>query len=86
MKDFTSLLLRIGKALGSDTELKDSVCAAVHECVGGNLKRENIKIKEGVLTLTASPALKSEICLKEEKIIVCIKEKCGTLITKIVYC
>ena len=86
MKDLSSLIARISKALGSDTLFKSSVCEAIKECVGGNLLEQDISIKEGVLTLRASPSLKNEIRLKEEKIISCIKEKCGTRIVRILYC
>ncbi|MDB5194145.1 MAG: hypothetical protein JWN50_159 [Parcubacteria group bacterium] len=86
MKDFSSLLKRITEALGSDAHLKASVRDAVRECAGGNLRDEDILVKNGTLSLSASPALKNEIRLKEERILECIREKSGTVIIKIVYC
>ncbi len=86
MKDFKSLLSRIALALGSDAHLKSSVRDAVRECTGGNLRDEDIVLKDSTLSLTASPALKNEIRLKEEKVLSSIAEKSGVRIKRIVYC
>lgn len=86
MKDFQALLSRISSVLGSDTRLKSSVRDAVKECTGGDIKDEDIHMKDGILSLTASPALKSEIILKEERVLTCIREKSGQNVLKIVYC
>jgi hypothetical protein len=86
MKDFKALLLRISVALGSDAHIKASVREAVKECTGGDIKDGDIYLKDGTLSLTASPALKSEIRFKEEKVLACIEEKSGKRISRIVYC
>jgi uncharacterized cupredoxin-like copper-binding protein len=86
MKDFKSLLNRITTALGSDAHLKSSVQDVVKEYTGGNVSDKDIQIKDGNLYLTASPVLKNEVKLKEEKILGRVKEKSGLKIQRIIYC
>jgi hypothetical protein len=86
MKDLKDLLRRLSTALGSETEVRTAIKEAVQECTGGMLKDTDILFKEGVLSLSASPALKNEIRLKEDKVLACIKAKAGIRVRKIIYC
>lgn len=85
MKNLSTLLERVVHALHTDAILKDAVKSAVKECIGGNLGDNDIDVREGVLTIHASPALKSELRLKETKVLECIYEKSGKRVTRVVY-
>jgi len=85
MKDLSKLLERVVGALKSDEIFKGAICAAIKECIGGSVTDKDISIKNGVLTIHASPALKNELRLKEEKVLECIYEKCGKRIVRVVY-
>jgi len=85
MRTLSSLLERVVGALHADSILKSGVCAAIKECIGGTVSENDISVKEGVLTIHASPALKNELRLKEQKVLDCIYEKCGKRIVRVVY-
>ena len=85
MKNLSTLLERVVGALHADSILKNGVCSAIKECVGGNVTENDVSVKEGVLTIHASPALKNELRLKEQKVFDCIYEKCGKRIVRVVY-
>jgi hypothetical protein len=68
MKSFSTLLEKITKALGEDALLKSSVIEVIKELTGGTIKEDQFSIKEGILTINASPVVKNEIRLKEEEI------------------
>lgn len=83
MKSFSALLEKVSKALTLDSDLKRSVREAIEECTGGLIKEDQIEVKEGVLMIDTSPALKSEIRLNEEKIKECVRNKSGRTLLKI---
>lgn len=85
MKNLTSLLARISASLHSDSLFKQTVIHVVKETTGGELSEEAIRLKDGVLTIAASPILKNEIKLKEERIIAQIKELSGQAIQRVQY-
>jgi hypothetical protein len=85
MKNLSSLLERLTGALYADSRRKSAVSAAIKECIGGEVRNEDVSIKDGVLTIHASPALKNELRLKEEKVLRCIYEKSGSRIVRIIY-
>ncbi|MCR4279585.1 MAG: hypothetical protein NUV78_02490 [Candidatus Zambryskibacteria bacterium] len=85
MYNLTSLLERFSKLLNKDTALKGSVIGVVKERTGATLSPENINLKEGVLEITASQAVKNEIRLKEDLIRTELKEVYKINILRIFY-
>lgn len=63
------------KNLGNDEkELKERVVFVIKEVVGIEIKTQNIKIKNGELSLSVSPGVKNAIFIKKELILKKIKE------------
>lgn len=85
MKDLSKLLERVMGALHADSALKQAVVVSIKECTGGTVNESDINVKNGVLTIHASPALKNELRLKEYKVLESIYTKCGTRIVRVVY-
>lgn len=85
MKSFASLVDRIKSVLNEDTLVKNSIVEAVLECTGGKLNEDQFIYKEGVLTITASPAMKNEIRLKEDTIKKIVLDRSLRRIVKIQY-
>lgn len=85
MKSFSSLVDRIKNVLNEDIYVKNAVVESVLEFSGGVIKEDQFSLKEGVLTINASPALKNEIRLKEDLIRKAIQAKANRNITKIQY-
>ncbi len=85
MKNLSSLLERLTGALHADARLRLAVSESVQECAGGLISDKDLEIKDGVLTIHASPALKNELRLKEKRLLDSIYEKSGKHITRIIY-
>lgn len=69
MQNLTSLLERFSRSLNKDAYLKEIVLEVIKSRVGVSLPPDSIAIKDGVLGITASPVVKSEISLKESLIL-----------------
>jgi len=69
MKNIQSLLERISKSLNKDSFQRSIVIEVVAKKTGVTLSPTNIFIKNHILQLTGSPALKNEIRLNEEEIL-----------------
>ena len=78
MKILTELLERFSKALNKNTLLKEEVQSVIKAKTGKT--PESINIKDGVLEIVGTPALKNEIMLKETQILTELKG-----ISKILY-
>lgn len=85
MNNLSSLLERFSKLLNKDTALKGSVIGVVKERTGAILSPGNINLKEGVLEIAASQAVKNEISLKEDQIKTELKEVHKINILRIFY-
>ncbi len=85
MKNILSLLERFKKLLDKDDLIKESIVNIVKERTRVTLDPSKINLKEGVLEITASPAGKNEIRLKEEIIKDELKEVQKIVITRILY-
>lgn len=85
MRNLGELLKRFAQSLTKDTDSKEAVAGVIHERVGVLIPLENIAIKEGVLSVTASGAVNNAIKLKEEQIILEIRERYKTPISRILY-
>lgn len=85
MRDIGSILQRIRRVLGKDTEIKNAVAECIKGAAGFNIAEDDIELKDGVLIITSSPAKNSAIRLKEAEILREIKERCGVNIVRILY-
>lgn len=87
MKDFSELLNRLTKVLNKKEIAKDAVIEVIKKTTRVNVKPENITVlaEEGVLEIEVSPAAKSEIMLKEKRIIDELKEVYSLNIRRIFY-
>lgn len=68
MRNLSSLLNRLTRALDKDSFTKESVIDVVLSLTKASLTKENIQIKEGVLEIQTTPGAKNEIRIKEEQI------------------
>lgn len=68
MRNLSSLLNRLTRALDKDSFTKESVIDVVTNLTGAKLTKEDIRIKEGVLEIQTTPGAKNEIRMKEERI------------------
>lgn len=66
MKNLLNLLERFSNSLNKDTLTKEIITRTLKEEVGIQIDPEKISLKEGVLSIEASPIVKNEINLKEE--------------------
>ncbi len=79
-KDMKSLLSRVALALGVRTALVDVVRSAIESCINVPIARESVRIKGKIAYIQAHPAVRNEIFLKKEKILLKINElEVGTL-------
>ena len=74
MKDLFNLLQRFSKSLNKDALLKEKIAQIISHYIKINLPPDNLNLKEGVLEISASPIVKNEIKLKEEKILSELRE------------
>ncbi|KKW15520.1 MAG: hypothetical protein UY54_C0008G0011 [Parcubacteria group bacterium GW2011_GWA2_50_10b] len=85
MKNLLSLLERFSKALNKDTETKETIAAVIQKRTGAGIPADKILWKDGVLEISASPAVKNEIALKEAAIKDELKEVYRLSVSRIVY-
>jgi hypothetical protein len=85
MQNLRALLERFAKVLNKDTHFKESVSAVIQARTGAVVSPDKISLKEGVLQIEASPAVKNEIRLKEESIRSELKELHNISISRVLY-
>ncbi len=85
MKDLFKLLERFTKSLNKDTDTKEAIASVIKERVGVSIPIENISLKEGVLSITASGTVNNAIKLKEEAVLLEIRERYKTPVVRILY-
>lgn len=85
MKNLNSLLERLSRVLNKDELIKSSVVSVLRDSVGVTISTNKINLKEGVLEVEASPAIKNEIKLKEERIKDELKEVYKINLIRILY-
>ncbi|MBX4206252.1 hypothetical protein KW784_00445 [Candidatus Parcubacteria bacterium] len=85
MKNLLTLLGRFTKSLNKDGLTKGKVAETVLHTTGVKLSPDVISIKEGVLTIQASPAAKNEMRLKEEKIKEALRGLHNIRVSRIIY-
>lgn len=85
MRNLTELLKRFNLSLNQDKEIKKNIIQLIYEKTSITLKPDDLSLKNGILNLTAGSASKNEIRLKEELILLEIKERYGIRVSRIVY-
>ncbi|MDQ3089719.1 MAG: hypothetical protein M3Q24_01020 [bacterium] len=85
MKDFSELLKKIYASLNKDTLEKENVLLELKNCTGAKLDSSSVFIRDGVLEISASPTLKNEIKLKEERLLTALKNNHKLSYTRILY-
>lgn len=75
MRNLQSLLGRLSQALNRDEDLKKSVISIIKERTSVELPEASIEIRRGEVVVDASPAVKSEVRLKESLILEDIKQR-----------
>lgn len=85
MRNLVDLLKRFSLSLNKDTNTKEAVAGVIQERVGISIPLENIALKDGVLSITASGAVNNAIKLKEELILSEIRERYKAPISRILY-
>lgn len=84
MKNLSNLLERFAKSLGRSTLELEIIQKSIEDVCRIILPKEDISLKEGVLTIRTSPAKQNTLCLKEEKFLNVLKER-GVKVQRIVY-
>lgn len=85
MRNLVDLLKRFSLSLNKDTNTKEAVAGVIQERVGISIPLENIALKDGVLSITASGAVNNAIKLKEALILSEIRERYKAPISRILY-
>jgi ribosomal protein S8E len=85
VKDLNELLERMSNVLNKKDRAKEVVIFTVKKHTNITLKAECVFIKESVIEIEASPAVKSEIALKINLILKDLKEVEGIHIPRILY-
>ena len=85
MKNLLQLLERFTKSLHKDTLAKEALSQIVADATRISLPPENFSLKDGVLSITASPSVKNEIRLKEETIKEALKRFRGVNVSRVLY-
>lgn len=85
MIDLTKLLERFTKSLSDDSHTKSVVIDVIENYTRVRVQPENINLKDGVLEISTTPIIKSEISLKENMIKTDLKERYKIYFSRIIY-
>lgn len=77
MIEIKDLLGRFENILLKEEGKIDAIINAIAETIGIQIKKEDIKIKNGVIYLNIKPIYKNEIFLKQERIFIKLKKSFG---------
>lgn len=77
MIEIKDLLARFSNILLSEEGKKEVVRSIISEVIGVQIKSEDMKIKNGTIYLNIKPIYKNEIFLKQEQILLKLKESLG---------
>jgi hypothetical protein len=77
MIEIKDLLVRFNSLLFSEEIKKSAIRDVLQKTVGVEIKSEDIKIKNGTIYLNIKPIYKNEILVKQEKILLALKESLG---------
>lgn len=77
MIELKDLLLNFRNILLTEDFRKDLIIKVIHSVAGIQLKREDIKIKNGVLYLNTKPIYKNEIFIKQKEVLSVLKQELG---------
>lgn len=73
--DLSNYLKKFSDSVPLETKVRNAVVAAVLEVVGIELQRNNIRVVKDTVYITAPAAVRSEIAMKQEKILKKIYEE-----------
>ncbi len=85
MRNLKELLKRFSLSLNKNTYTKEVIASVIHKRVDILVPLENLTLKEGVLSITASGGVNNAIKLKEDLILSEIREGNKIAITRILY-
>ena len=68
MRNLASLLERVSKALNRDRSAKEAIISVIYKHTKASLPGSSLTLRDGVLEVVTSSAIKNEIILKEEVI------------------
>ena len=77
MIELKDLLARFSNILLSEEGKKEAIRNTISEVVGVKIKSDDLKIKNGTIYLNIKPIYKNEIFLKQEQILLKLKESLG---------
>jgi hypothetical protein len=77
MDNISIYLQKFSKIGLGERELKENIILIIKNKLGFELKREDIKIKDGVITINTTPITKNEIFINKEAILKEIQSKLG---------
>jgi len=67
--DFSKLVNTFSKIIPRETKVRNAVVAAIKEILNIELDRKKIRVAKDTVYITESSALRSEISMKQEKIL-----------------
>jgi len=74
MLNLSNYLKKLEKFLPYEVQVRNAVIQAIQEVVGITLERSQIRVSRGLVVIQVSAAVKSEIALKQIKLLACIKK------------
>ncbi|MEX2010471.1 MAG: hypothetical protein WD874_01550 [Parcubacteria group bacterium] len=75
MRNLGDLITRIRESLKDDVYIREVAASTIFEVTKAKVLSDQLSLKDGVLNINVSPALKSEIFLREERVLQGFKEK-----------
>ena len=85
MKNLLSLLEKISNTLNRDVIVKENIAKAIEGRTRARISLEKINLKDGILEIEATSAVKNEIFLKESALKEELKERFKIPVTRIIY-
>jgi hypothetical protein len=85
MKNLSDLLGKFARALDGDAGKREAVSDIIRENLGFDIDPKNISFDNEAVTITTTPARKNEIYMHQDKILLEIRERCRTNVSRVLY-
>jgi len=77
MIELKDLLLNFRNIILTEDLKKDIIIKIIHSSIGVQLKRQDIRIQNGILYLNTKPIYKNEIFIKRKEILTNLRQELG---------
>jgi len=85
MRNLSSLLERVSKALNRDRSSKEAVVSVIYKYTKAVVPEANLMLRDGILEIITSSTIKNEITLKEKVIKDELKDVYSVFVTRFLF-